>query len=316
MKKLILSMTVFAAVYTINAQTQPPNAGMENWSSSPLNEPKDPTGWVSENVLASALLTFPATNTNPTSVTQDNVAPAPFAGSFSAKIVTVVTTTNPGYPSIPDTSGSLFLGSVSTTSPYVFPGLAYTDKPMTFSFQSAYVPSGADVASVSVRLTKWNTATTPASRTTISQDLVVIPASATFMPNSFNLTYLNTTTFPDTLQIMFNACGTRNMAKPGSTLIIDQLAFTGISGIQEYKNNVRFSTYPNPANSILNLVTDSKQVENLSVYDITGRVIETMKITSDRTVLNTSSYTAGIYFYSAVNNQGEIVARGKFNVIR
>jgi hypothetical protein len=316
MKKLILSVSILAAAYTVNAQTQPPNAGMDTWSSGSLQEPQEPTGWVSANVLASPLLTFPNPNPNPTSVTADNSAPAPFAGAFSAKIVTVVLTSNPAFPTVADTLGTLMLGSVKTSTPYLLPGVSYTDKPLTFSFQSAYTAVGPDAATVFVQLSKWNTASTPASRTIITQDAAVIAPSSTFMNNSFNLTYLNGTVIPDTLQIIFSASATRANSRAGSTLLIDALAFTGINGIHEYTNSVKFSTYPNPSSAVLNLVTDSKHVDKLSILDITGREIEAVKITADHTMLNTSSYTAGVYIYTAMNSQGEIVARGKFNVIR
>jgi hypothetical protein len=313
MKKLILSITVLATAYIVNAQTQPPNAGMETWGAT-VNEPVEPTSWVSANVLASPLVTFPNPNPNPTSVTQATTAPAPFAGTYSAKITSVVLTTNPAYPSVPDTAGSLLLGSVKTSAPFLISGTPYTDRPITFTFQSAYTAVGPDAASVFVQLSKWNTAS--ATRTIITQDAAVIAPGAAFSLNTINLTYLNSTTIPDTLQIVFSASATRANARPGSVLLIDGLAFTGINGIKEYQNLVKFSTYPNPANSILNLVTDARRVEKLSIMDITGREIEALKITSDRTVLSTSAYNAGMYIYTALNSQGEIVARGKFNVIR
>jgi hypothetical protein len=317
MKKSILTLAAIGVAYILQAQTpaQPPNAGMEQWGSA-LNEPKEPTSWVSENALASPLLTFPNPNPNPTSVTQDNTAPAPFAGVYSAKITTVVVTSNPGYPTIPDTVGYLILGSVKTSAPFLIPGAPYTSKPLTFSFESMYSPVGGDASGVSVQLSKWDPTTTPASRIIIATAVSVIAPSSTFTLNNLNLTYLNQTAVPDTLQLSFSSSATRSGARPGSALVLDGLAFTGINGIQEYKNSVSFSAYPNPANSEINLVTSSKEVSLVNVYDITGRQIEALKITSDRTLLNTSSYTTGIYFYSASNNKGEIMARGKFNVVK
>jgi hypothetical protein len=317
MKKSILTLAALGVACMIQAQTpaQPPNAGMETWGSA-LNEPKEPTGWVSENALASPVLTFPNPNPNPTSVTQDNTAPAPFAGLYSAKITTVVVTTNPGYPTIPDTVGYLILGSVKTSPPYLIPGAPYTSKPLTFTFESMYTPVGGDAAGVSVQLSKWDATTTPPSRIVIATAVSVIAPSSVFTLNSLNLTYLNQTAVPDTLQLSFSSSATRSGARPGSELVLDGLAFTGINGIQEYKNAVSFNAYPNPASSEINLVTSSKEVSLVNVYDITGRELEALKITSDHTVLNTASYTTGIYFYSATNSKGEILARGKFNVVK
>jgi hypothetical protein len=316
MKKTILTFIALGAVYLVQAQTptQPPTAGMETWASDPtFREPKDPVGWVSTNALASPLLTFPNPNPNPTSVTQDSVTP--FSGKYSAKITSVKMTTNPAYPSVPDTVGNLLLGSIKASAPFLISGIPYTDKPVSFSFQYKYAPVGPDAAGVFVQLSKWSTVA-PAGRIIIASGVAPLPATSTYSPISFSLNYLNTTTFPDTLQIAYSSSYVRANARPGSVLEVDGLAFTGISGIQEYKNTVRFSAYPNPANAEINLLTDSKEVSLVSICDITGRQIDAIKVISDHTVLNTGSYTNGIYIYSAMNAKGEIIARGKFNVIK
>ncbi len=309
MKKILLSLTALCAVILVNAQTQPPNAGFETWGSS-LGEPQEPTGWVSENVLASPLLTTPNPNPNPTSVTQYTPAQT---GSFSCQVVTKVITYNPAYPALADTMGALILGKVSTSSPYLLAGIAYTDRPNTFSFESMYTPVGSDSAWAYVALTKW----TGSSRSIIASNYSDIPPSATWMPRSFTLNYLSTTVVPDTLQITFYSSSLkRHSMMPGSTLVLDALAFSGYMGVNEYQNIVKFNTYPNPAGSVLNINTDAKKVEMLNVYDITGKVVQTLNITADHTVVNTESFNAGMYFYCATNKAGETLARGKFNVAR
>jgi hypothetical protein len=308
MKKILLSIAVVAAAYQVNAQTQPPNAGMETWAST-FGEPQEPTGWVTANAFASPLISA----SNPTSATQYTPS---YAGTYAAKIATVKLTTNPAYPAVADTIGVLVLGSVKTTAPYLLSGIPYIQKPISLSFESMYTPVGGDAASAVVELTKWNTATTPASRIVIAKSAAIIAPSATYMANSITLTYLDQVTIPDTLQIIFSASSSRAGARPGSALVIDAVALSGINGIQEYKNTVQFSTYPNPAASELNLVTDSKKVDAISIMDITGKQIELVKITADRTQLNTAEYVSGIYIYAASNNKGEIVARGKFNVVK
>jgi len=310
MKKLILSITALCAVYLSNAQSPAPvpNGGMETWGqNATLNEPQEPTGWVSANVFCSALLGGTA---NPVSVTQ--LTPA-FTGSFSAQIKTVHLTTNPAYPSLSDTLGVLVLGAIKPATPYLVSGAPYTSKPLTFSFESMYTPMGTDSAYFTISLTKW----TGTSRTIVTSNAAQILPSATWTSNTVTLNYLNTTTIPDTLIINFTASSyKRGNARPGSVLDLDALAFSGINGIAEYSNNVSFNAYPNPANSILNLVTDARQIESVNVYDITGKSVDAIKITADHTQLNTSAYASGLYFYSAVSKSGEAVARGKFTVSR
>jgi hypothetical protein len=309
MKKLLLPLAVLAAAFSINAQTQPANGGMETWGAT-YSEPQEPTNWVSANILASPLLTAPNPNNNPTSVTQYTPA---FAGSFSAQIKTVVLTYNPAYPSLPDTMGALILGAVTTSTPYLLAGHPYTDRPNTFMFESMYTPVSDDSAWVYVQLSKWS----GSSRTIIAQNIANIPVSGSFSAQSFVLSYLDMTTVPDTLQISFySSKARRHGMRPGSILVVDGIGFSGFMGINEYKNDVKFNTYPNPAGAVLNISTDSRKVDVLNIYDITGKAVDAFAVTADRTQLNTGSYAPGMYFYCAANKAGEIVARGKFNVTR
>ncbi|HXC03615.1 MAG TPA: T9SS type A sorting domain-containing protein [Bacteroidia bacterium] len=310
MKKLILSMLALGSAAYVNAQTPAavPNGDMENWSSNPtLNEPQEPTGWVSENVFCSPLL-HP---TDPVSVTKYTTAPFLHTASCQIQTVVVPTSGNPAYPTLADTVGTLVLGSVTATAPYLLPGAPYTDKPQTFSYETQYTPaSGTDSAYVVVQLTKRVSGV----RTIVAMNAMNIPPSSVWTANSFSLSYINPALTPDSLTIVFTSSYNRKKAAPGSVLLIDALAFTGINGIQEYQNLVHFSTYPNPANSELNLNTEAGKVNLVNITDISGRVIETIHITSDHTVLNTGTYGAGLYLYTALSKEGTVQARGKFNV--
>ncbi|HXC05329.1 MAG TPA: T9SS type A sorting domain-containing protein [Bacteroidia bacterium] len=313
MKKGVLSILILGIAVLAKAQSpaaQPPNAGMEVWGSNPtLNEPQEPTGWVSENVFCSAFIG----PTNPVSVTQ--YAPA-FAGSHAAQIKTVVipppSSNNPAYPTIPDTVGELVLGTVQISSPYLLAGAAYTDKPMTFTFQSKYTAVGLDSAYVVIRLSQYSGGV----RNIIALNAVNIPPSAAYTAQSFNLTYFNSGIFPDSLAIAFYSSYHRKDARANSVLVIDSLHFSGTVGIEEYQNLVHFNTYPNPAHSVLNITTDAKLVDHVSVCDLSGRLVENVRISSDYTVLNTSNYPAGMYMYNAINKEGVIQARGKFSVTK
>ncbi|MFI5148792.1 MAG: T9SS type A sorting domain-containing protein [Bacteroidia bacterium] len=317
MKKLILSMLAISGAAYVNAQTPAavPNGDMETWgSTAPLNEPQEPTGWVSENVFCSSFMN-PA---DPVSVTK--YTSSPFLHTASAQITTVNISPsactgcgNPTYPAVADTVGMLLLGTVKTSAPYLVPGAPYTDKPQTFSYETQYTPaSGSDSAYVVVQLTKR----VGGVRTIISQNAVNIPPSSVWSAHSFSLNYTNPTLVPDSVTIIFTSSYNRKKAAPGSVLLVDALAFTGINGIQEYPNLVHFSTYPNPANTELNLNTDAGKVDLVTITDMSGRTIETVHITSDHTVMNTGKYDSGLYLYTAFNKEGVIQARGKFNVTK
>jgi|GEM_PF-1440455 hypothetical protein len=315
MKKLLLSMLVLGTATVMNAQSPVANGDMETWSSSAFSEPQEPTGWVSENIACSPALK-PA---DPVSVTK--YTSSPFLHTASAQITTVDISTSSSCPScgnplpgsIPDTIGVLILGSITTSAPYIIPGAAYTSKPQTFSFESQYTPANSlDSAYVVVQLSK-NVA---GVHTLIAQNAVEIPPSSVWAAHSFSLNYTNYSLTPDTLTIVFTSSYNRKHAAPGSTLLIDALTFTGINGIQEFQNLVKFDTYPNPSNSELNLNTDAGKVSLVNICDMSGRTIETLAITSDHTTVNTSSFAAGLYIYHAVNKDGVVQARGKFSVTR
>jgi hypothetical protein len=315
MKKILLSITALSTAFLVSAQAPMvvPNGTMEAWSSA-IGEPQGPTSWVTANVFAAPAISA----SNPTSCTQYT---PPFSGTFAAQIKTVVLTTNPAYPGIPDTAGVMMLGKVVFTTPYLLAGVPYTDRPNALSFASIYTPVGADSAFVAVSLTKWDAVN--AVRKVIAQNYNDIGPSTGYNFQSISLTYVDMVTIPDTLQLAFYSSfassgskAIRAKARPGSTLVVDGVTLSGFMGIQEYKNVVSVSSYPNPASTVLNLVTDSRKVDFLNVYDITGQLVDKLAISNDHTLLNTAVYSPGIYIYCAVNRGGETLARGKFNVAR
>jgi hypothetical protein len=305
MKKLLFTLFALGTVAYANAQAQPPNPGMEAWSSV-FTEPQDPTNWISANVF------YVYSSTNPTSVFQ---APTPnnYQGTYSAKITTVKLASNPAPGNIPDTIGYLLNGTVGFSSPYLKPGSPYVSRPQTLTFAAKYTPAVAgDSAYVDVALTKWN----GSSRTTIASNHQGIITSATYIVQNVSINYQSATLFPDTMIITFNSSGGLHNHHLGSALWVDALAFSGTNGIEEYTNAVGFSTFPNPAVSEMTILTEAKKVSFVNVYDMTGRQIEVIKVTGDHTTVNTESYNKGMYIYQAMNSEGAIMARGKFNVVR
>lgn len=304
MKKIALSLIAAGFATCAMAQMQPPNAGMEAWSQV-VNEPQDPTGWISANVF------YLFSSTNPTSVVQAGT-PDNYQGTYSAKITTVKLASNPAPGTIPDTIGYLLNGSVTFTSPYLHPGSPYTSRPQTLAFASKYMPVGGDSAYVDVILTKW----TGTSRTIISTTHHGILNNPAYVVQNVTLNYQNAVLFPDTMTITFNASGGLTHHHLGSVLYVDALAFSGSNGIEEYANSVGFSVYPNPAVSEITLMTDARKVSVVTISDMAGRVIESLKVTNDRTHVMTDTYSKGMYIYQALNSQGDLVARGKFSVVR
>lgn len=86
--------------------------------------------------------------------------------------------------------------------------------------------------------------------------------------------------------------------------------------IKETEETVSINLYPNPANTILNvLVNSDNATENLclNVYDLSGRVVVNQQRLSAGIPyqLNVSSFAGGIYFVQLISAEG-VLARRKF----
>ena len=96
----------------------------------------------------------------------------------------------------------------------------------------------------------------------------------------------------------------------GSSSIWSKEALTINHGVQHFfiskcenNDNVRINAYPNPSNGIVNItLSDWDDIEiTLSVYDVLGKNILSQKIYKNKTQLNLTSLSTGIYLLS-INN--------------
>lgn len=89
----------------------------------------------------------------------------------------------------------------------------------------------------------------------------------------------------------------------------NNLCFTPSSGgvgIVEYNNASLVNVYPNPA---FNVVTFSTvKSGNITVTDISGKIIETLVITGEKTSLDMSNYETGIYFYQVKDENNRVIS--------
>ena len=74
-------------------------------------------------------------------------------------------------------------------------------------------------------------------------------------------------------------------------------------GINENTQDNLFSVFPNPAESVINVKTDSKLIGDVySIYDNTGRVVLTGKLNSQNTTIELGNLSGGIYMFSVGEN--------------
>ena len=75
-------------------------------------------------------------------------------------------------------------------------------------------------------------------------------------------------------------------------------------GINENVKN-KVSIYPNPTSDVLNISTNSNNISELIVKDITGKIILTQQFNSKVTI-NTENYAKGVYLIDVKNNLGTV----------
>jgi len=117
----------------------------------------------------------------------------------------------------------------------------------------------------------------------------------------------------DTIQYKFTFISDGNSENMDG-LMFDNLNFIddGGGGIVN-KVTSSISNYPNPFTNTLNLNYNLLTNGELSIFDVTGKLIhsETIK-SSNTTVVNTSNFTKGVYFYKLVDTTtGLSVGNGK-----
>jgi hypothetical protein len=73
-------------------------------------------------------------------------------------------------------------------------------------------------------------------------------------------------------------------------------------GINENSQEILFSVFPNPAQSIINVKADTKLY---AIYDNTGRVVLTGNLNSQNTTIELGTLSGGIYMFSVGENMNQ-----------
>jgi hypothetical protein len=81
-------------------------------------------------------------------------------------------------------------------------------------------------------------------------------------------------------------------------------------------NHFSFSLYPNPSSSLVNLATNHPEARSVSVYDITGKLIEKQILTDGKARFDVSAYNNGLYLYTVSAAGSRALKSGKFTVNR
>ena len=287
------------SIVNCNAQ---PNPGFENWTTTFGIE--DPDNWQTFNFLA--LLSPP----NPLSAFKA-IGVDVHTGNYALKLTTIQVINNPLPSQIHDSTSGAYTGKINL-SPFSFNyGFPYTGRPQNFEFWAKYAPVGSDTAGAIVVLLKWN----GVSHDTIAAGRININATSTYTLFQLPLTYILTEQ-PDSAAIVcFSSIALTK--RIGSTLFLDDLAFTGWVGIDQYDiNTSKVKVFPNPATDNITINTQINEADNVQLIDASGKLISVYKIQNYTANINTGAFAEGIYFYNIRDKTNCILTKGKFNVIK
>jgi hypothetical protein len=163
-----------------------------------------------------------------------------------------------------------------------------------------------------VQLSHWN----GSSRDTIAEGIdwsnVAIPAYA---QRTVSLVYnpAQMNNFPDTITVLFSASSTY-APQAGSVMYVDALSFSGYVGVTEQNENNNVDVYPNPTSATTTFDVSSDNAYEVVAYDLTGREVNRVSIVNKKAVVDSYKMSSGIYSYSIINKDGEVLSRGKFTV--
>ena len=104
---------------------------------------------------------------------------------------------------------------------------------------------------------------------------------------------------------------------PGSYVKYDNIKLTALQNVPSHLlstiNNEagKFNLYPNPATNIVTITNNAnKQVQQITVYDITGKLISTHTYSSETTLqLNVENLAAGAYTLHLATAEGTVVKK-------
>lgn len=300
MKKILIILTVLVCE-NLNSFAQP-NGGFENWTT--VYTYQVPDGWANLNFLSiftpQNLSAFKATGLDKHS------------GNYALKLKTIYVYNNPAPDKIDDTVGIVFTGKININPASYKYGFAYTGRPEKLEFWAKYIPVGNDTAGVRVVLLRWN----GTGHDTIAFGELVIKATDVYTLFQYNLTY-NSTAIPDTAAIVFGSSKRYADARVGSTLFVDDVAFTGWVGIEEHDLFAdKVKIFPNPATDNVNILAQIDEATNIKIIDALGKPVGEYKIQNYSATINTSLFAEGLYFYQIRNKKARILTKGKFNVIK
>jgi hypothetical protein len=290
--KLILLILWLAAFFSSNAQ-QVTNSGFETWSNT-----KNPDGWITYSSVT------PFIDLAGKDITDK------IEGTASAKIQTTFILGSTIYEIL--SLGAVKINWFGPGPQYTFFPVFFPFRPDTLFFAYKYSSPGIDTASVRIKLSSANNS--------LIDKVIPLNKSSEWTFSSMLLTplYKNLNT-PDSLLIQFKSsmANGKYFGTPGSVLNIDAIRFgydIVHTGIEELRNDIKVSVFPNPSSQSVNIQTNKPQNSaSIIVYDLTGREMIHELIVGKKHQIQVDKWRNGIYTYVIIS-KNKAILNGRFIV--
>lgn len=304
MKKSLLFI-LGVSIYTISfGQTQPPNAGFENWDD--LGDYEEPTDWSSANECSDQLGVYSSAKTSTD----------PHSGTYAARMVTQNAL-----------GGFIKINGLIATSTMICDplnpgnkdGKPYFERPDSIVGWYKYSPTDTDNGYVQVLLMDTGSAFVGSVDTVAFTKHDFLVQKTQWTRFSAPINYL-TADQPNICAILFNSSygnGNNNEAFVGSELIVDDIAlvFNDVS-VEDGVDPSEWRIYPNPVSDVINVSVGREGIANLEVLDVTGKTVITETVNGSLRAVDATKLVEGVYLYQLTNTQGKVIRTGKLIVNR
>ena len=323
MKKIYLLLSTIVIAATAMGQTLP-NASFESWRTytSGGSTPKvcrAPNGWYgADSLIIADGESFGSLLSIPDSVWKQQLfkdSVSVHSGTYSARLVTVHQDTAGNFPGILSNAQAHVTVSLTGLGPITYTGgTAVTYQPVTVS---AWVKYTAGSATDSGLLTAQAISTVGGVDSVVGIGAVKIGPSTSFNQITANLFYPVSGFIVDTIRVTFLSSADTASGAINSTLWVDDVSMTGWpASVNNVKGNPNYvEVYPVPASDILHLESKQTDVLNCNLISVTGQLVAT-KTFSGKDVMDISSISTGVYFYTISSQDGKTGQSGKVTIAR
>lgn len=257
--------------------------------------------------LASASndLSYLASTTNSLGYYGGNISVGTIAGSLSYTTPAIYAS----YPmSLNTTTSTVTGGSIAITSPFPTTG--------TFTGTSTSMVDASGTISLPGGITY-----TDVVRVVTSQTLDITTAFASAVVNQRNYDWYAVGVKAPVFSIMTSTATvagsptSQTVVARNKNLTIAPPTNTSTVGIFENAGtDIQFNAFPNPSNTFVNFITNHPDAATVSVFDITGKLVEKQNLNDGKSKMDVSSFNKGLYLYSVNSKEGKTLKSGKITV--